>query len=524
MQWSAKSMANRWYPTMPPSSMSQTHLAGFENRGNFDYLHHYIFAHSAEALEHLTGVSANLDNQMPGVWDLHFYFNNQSPIPVPFRSRGKEVNFMVDGSHGEKICGLDILCSQESDSIGLDIITNKGRRGRFAPARTFGALSLHRLLPPPGTYVCGVFGRVDVKDGEPSSLRAFGLLCSVEEVYTSRGTLPPMDATRRFDDHLNLWSDKSLPLSTYVPGEAFGGQPACGFINWLDFNKPIESITAGLSIIKRDVGGRPLITGLTGLKIDIQDEQSLLLGRYESLGSSIGFKTADKITSVRVGIVTGPGLRALRELVYTTQSGTLKGFRDGDIISDIEESSVTRLFHSTRQLRLAGLVWSFGIGSSSSGDTCLQPLYETRLLDKNEDLNSHDTLYPSLYWQSPSSKPPPVVYLRPVPDMTLKQYDFNSLSIVDRNSFGKFQALDLVAIRIYYNAFLQGFCFDFKNGRSRTLGNTVGQVEVLELGEDERIFTVWFYEQVQPYEIEHGWISGIRVGHSDLPRTNNCFC
>lgn len=206
---------------------------------------------------------------------------------------------------------------------------------------------MQRIVPGPSARVLGIFGRVEVKDRAHSSLRSFGLLSTPPSLKTPLVKPPPTRVIRRFDDHLNRWSDHLLPPPTYLLGEPFGGQPSRGFINWLDFNKRIQRITAGLSVTKRDVAGRPLDRRTTGLKVDIQGEPSLLLGHCESFGSHIEFEIMDIIKSVAVGAVTGPGLYALKEVISTTEKGVPKGFKDSDIISTTQDASVTRLYHST---------------------------------------------------------------------------------------------------------------------------------------------------------------------------------
>jgi hypothetical protein len=69
-------------------------------------------------------------------------------------------------------------------------------------------------------------------------------------------------------------------------------------------------------------------------------------------------------------------------------------------------------------------------------------------------------------------------------------------SLVYTDNIDHMADYNLIAIRVYFNAFLQGIVFEYKDGQMRAIGNEVGIQRVFRL-ENERITAIWFHERVQ---------------------------
>lgn len=109
--WPERSAETLWYPTFPSPSVSQTPAVGLDDRNTFAYMHHFMFANDEETLNHLTGISASLDDNSPGIFHLHTYCDDRNAVPSSSRERDKEVNFLIDRPGGERIRALDIIRS-----------------------------------------------------------------------------------------------------------------------------------------------------------------------------------------------------------------------------------------------------------------------------------------------------------------------------------------------------------------------------------------------------------------------------
>lgn len=315
---------------------------------------------------------------------------------------------------------------------------------------------------------------------------------------------------RQFDDHFNVWTESSHLPPGCVLGEAVGSQPTHGFINWIGFDRPIKRLTVCLGAHTRNFRNDPVQLSIVGLKIDSQDSKPALLGRCTSLGSFFELDDDDCLVGFTIGITATPRSRIIREILFNTKKNLCIGFRDDQLVYSTDADGDKQVFRTIGNLCLIGFAWSFDLGPGSVGDQGIQPLY--RLLDNPEVLNAaQNSLYPSIVWNHP---PPPSVQLRPIPEMKSNRFDFaSSLSYSD--DIEKFADFNLTAIHVYYNAFIQGIMFEYKDGLARVLGNKVGAKEVFRL-EDERVTTVWFRERVQklfgmslPREII--CVDGIRV-------------
>ncbi len=167
------------------------------------------------------------------------------------------------------------------------------------------------------------------------------------------------------------------------------------------------------------------------------------------------------------------------------------GFTDGTIVTSNNGDCEKRSLKSTKDLRLVGLAWSYDLGPGSAGNHGIQPLY--RQQDNIEILSNlpHD-LYPSLVWTRP---PSPRVRLRPIPEMRSNRFAFTP-SLVYTDNIDHMADYNLIAIRVYFNALLQGIVLEYKGGQMRAIGNEVGIQQEFRL-ENERITAIWFHERVQ---------------------------
>lgn len=119
--WPTMAPERLWYPSIPLREVIQTPCVGLAEKSLFAYMQQTCFAESVEALQHLTGVSVNLAPEDAGVYEFHFHFDDRDPIPPDFGSHGKNVNFLIDGPAGERIYGIDVLSSDSTDSIGINV-------------------------------------------------------------------------------------------------------------------------------------------------------------------------------------------------------------------------------------------------------------------------------------------------------------------------------------------------------------------------------------------------------------------
>lgn len=316
---------------------------------------------------------------------------------------------------------------------------------------------------------------------------------------------------RRFDDHFNMWTGSSRPPPEYLLGEAIGSQPNHGFINWISFEKPIKRLTVCLGAHTHNFRNEPVEFNIVGIKFDVQGSEPSLLGRCTSLGPFFELDDGDCLTGISVGTHETQRSRILKEILFSTKRNICIGFRDGKIATSNSVDCEKRLLKSTRDLSLIGLVWSFDLGPGSAGDHGIQPLYRRPNSEEILDNKQYD-LYPSLTWARP---PPPGLQLRPIPEIRSNRFEITS-SLAHGDNIDQMADYNLTAIHVYFNAFLQGIVFEFKDGQVRALGNKVGMQEVFRL-ENERITAIWFHERVQklfamslPREII--CVDGIRVG------------
>lgn len=288
---------------------------------------------------------------------------------------------------------------------------------------------------------------------------------------------------RRFDDHSGVWTESSLPTDC-VLGEVVGSQPTHGFINWINFNKPIKRVTACLGAHTCNFRHEPVQASLVGLKIDIQGDEPNLLGRCSSLGPFFELDVNDCLVGFSVGIHSATSKsRIIKEILFSTKKKVCTGFRDDKIVTLIGEDGEQQDFQTTDDLCIIGLAWSFDLSPGSAGDQGIQPLY--RPANTPQIFNaSTSSLYPSLVW---AHRPPPGVRLRPIPDMKSNRFELTpSISYLD--DFEQTADFNLIAIDVYYNSFLQVIVFEYKDKPAHVLGNKVGAREVFLLVNESLLF------------------------------------
>ena len=233
---------------------------------------------------------------------------------------------------------------------------------------------------------------------------------------------------------------------------------------------------------------------LVGVKFDMHDGlPSKLLGRCSSYGPSFELDKTDRIVEIAIRLTSTPRPRIIEEVVFATKQGIRKGLK-GDTLIEESRSKDVRIIKSISKLTLGGLAWSFDLGASYIGDHGIQPLYlpvaEMAFAKASSGLAS--SLYPSIEW---TQRPPPHLHLRPIPDIKSNRHPLTS-SLHANDDETVLSDTKIISIRIYFNAFLQGIIFQYKNGTRRIIGNTVGSEQLFELDE-ERIFTVEITSYVQ---------------------------
>ena len=294
-----------------------------------------------------------------------------------------------------------------------------------------------------------------------------------------------------YDDNHNVWIETEKPPPDWLLGEVVGSQPSYGFTDFIALDQPISRITACLLTGKRNFRGEEAPPTLTGVRFDVDTRFPKLLGRCSSFGPSIEFEDGDRIVGISIGLQVSARSRCIEEIIFISRLGVRKGFRADKLIED-HKCQYRHLLRPSPNCELVGFVWSFDLGPAYIGDQGVHALYRCQKseLDAKEDFMP--TIYPSIIW---SKAPPPNVQLRPIPcSRTHSQQLDSSLRIDDDDKF--FADNNLILIKIYFNAFLQGIKFYYANGASRMLGNAVGVEESLEL-HDERILAVYITSYIQ---------------------------
>ena len=302
-------------------------------------------------------------------------------------------------------------------------------------------------------------------------------------------SISDFSSDRIYDDNQNVWMENEKPQRDCLFGENVGSQPSHGFVDWILLDQPISRITACLLTGKRNFRGEEAPPTLTGVRFDTDIGFPKLLGRCSSFGPSIELEAADSIIGISIGLQIAERSRTVQELIFISKFGIHKGFNANRLIDD-HECQCRHLMRSSTSCELVGLVWSFDLGPAYIGDQGVQGLY--RFHEKEPEEDFMPIVYPSVTWNKP---PPPNLKLRPIPFSKMHGHQFVS-SLGTEDNHETFADHNLIMIKVYFNAFLQGIKFYYANGSSRILGNAVGIEESLELY-NERVRAVYITSYVQ---------------------------
>ena len=327
-----------------------------------------------------------------------------------------------------------------------------------------------------------------MKDDRALPYQNLGFLCA-PRIHKESQKISEYSSDRIYDDNHNVWIENEEPQRDCLLGENVGSQPSYGFVDWIALDQPISRITACLLTGKRNFRGEEAPPTLTGVKFDTNIGFPKLLGRCSSFGPSIEFEAADRIIGISIGLQISERSRTIQEIIFISKSGIHKGFKADRLIED-HECQCRHLMRSSTSCDLVGFVWSFDLGPAYIGDQGVQALYRFHGNEPEEDFMP--IVYPSITWNKP---PPPNLKLRPIPSSKMQSHQLDS-SLGIKDDHEAFADHNLIMIKIYFNAFLQGIKFYYANGASRILGNTVGIEESLEL-HNERILAVYVTSFVQ---------------------------
>ena len=291
---------------------------------------------------------------------------------------------------------------------------------------------------------------------------------------------------------MNLYVSHFPPKSVFRLGELNGTQPNHGFINILDFKKSIKSITACLGSQKP--GLAPFSSSLVGLKIEYRQSPSpaSLLGRCEKLGPSFYMNEDDRIIKVELRFMASYSMKeatTINEVVFTTQQGMIKGFKDNEVIDSDGQGDHQVVLESSSCLELIGLAWSFDLRGDLAADHGIQAVYARPRAPEgshSELINIQKMLYPSL---AGIHDLPPFIQPRPIPAKEGKVYPIIPLLL--------HSICHIISIRVFFNAFLQGFTFTLSSGETQSIGNLLGAYEDFAIGENQYIYSISIFQRHQ---------------------------
>ena len=287
-----------------------------------------------------------------------------------------------------------------------------------------------------------------------------------------------------------------IPSEPHVrTGESIGLQPSYGFTCYLDLKEEIESITACLGSLAGTYA-EPSSRDLVGLKVSYRRKSLLpaLLGSCTVFGPTIEFSQSDDIVRVQIGLSSGsrPGEpRTLDQILFTTRTGLVKGFRGDKVIDSSTSSNDQVVLHSSDYLELIGLTWSFDLTHTLTADHGIAPVYTIKHEPEDSCTNYtntkiQDTLYPSHSWMHSISA---CIQPRPIPAKEGYYYPLKPLLLPS--------TCPVVSIRVFFNNFLQGFSFTLCNGESHSVGNLLGPFQDFSIDRNERIYSISFFQRQQ---------------------------
>ena len=300
---------------------------------------------------------------------------------------------------------------------------------------------------------------------------------------------------RGFDDHMNLKTTPFPSAPNCRIGEPIGLQPSYGFTCYLDLKEEIESITACLGSLAGTFA-EPSSQKLVGLKVTYRRKSLLpaLLGTCNVFGHTTELSQSDNIVKVQIGLSSGshPGEpRDLNQILFITQQGMVKGFRDDEIIDSSTSSNDQVVFNSGDSLDLIGLTWSFDLTHSSTPDHGIAPVYAVTQEPEDSYTNHtntkiQQTLYPSHSWMHSISA---CMQPRPIPAKEGYYYPLTPLLFPSTCS--------VVSIRVFFNSFVQGFSFTLSNDEKHSVGNLLGPYQDFSIDRNERIYSISFFQRQQ---------------------------
>ena len=72
-----------------------------------------------ETLSHLTQITGYLSSERRGITAFRFHYNDRPAEPRQIPFEGLDVPFLIDGPGGERICGLKVLWSDQTQHTGV---------------------------------------------------------------------------------------------------------------------------------------------------------------------------------------------------------------------------------------------------------------------------------------------------------------------------------------------------------------------------------------------------------------------
>ncbi|KAI9679808.1 MAG: hypothetical protein M1817_004822 [Caeruleum heppii] len=435
-----------------------------------------------------------------------------APAEANIFSRSKRVLFADDistGSKGEVVVGADVVQWDDSQGIGISLLTNWGRRAFFVQIRDRVGLRVTQLMVPKGMFLRGFFGRFDESYWWHSehAYRTFGLLYSDAGMVEASPPPSDLEQAQQYDDHGNLWISDEIPPASYIPGEVIGSQAENGFIDWIDLSKPVKELRVCTGNLSSDSTSAP--HDLIGLAVRRNGESTPhLVGNDQGCGSTFeGNMVQDGLRILVIsdrGYLNLPSPSAIQLFSHATSIGQickseaakdLDSFKEPNLSHDVTKAwSVDRkwqVLESTSTLRLVGLIWSYNAGFHKKA---IQPLYEIQ--ESSELAAMSRRLYPSL---REVLSMPDDIEVRPIPAGISKGLSFSTTI-----GGGSTPRSQLACIKMYLNSFLQGVELLYRDGRVCSAGNLVGATQTIHLEEDERICSIHIHDRLTDATEEKG--------------------
>ena len=109
-----------WHPDLPPSEMTSTPVIGQSRRETrFSYKCHTSLGISMEAAAYLEQIDAHVDTESR-IHGFRLRFKDRDPTPKDWIP-GKAIPYLIDGPGGERIHGMEVLWSDETQMSGFNV-------------------------------------------------------------------------------------------------------------------------------------------------------------------------------------------------------------------------------------------------------------------------------------------------------------------------------------------------------------------------------------------------------------------